>query len=596
MGYRLRIRMGSSVVAAVMLCMLTMPQATLVYAADNTTTTVDSSVDQTASTGQAGETGNTPAPSEPEAPNLPVTDPPAETPPVLGDLVEPSPASTPLIGTDLQGTPLESTPSTTQTTDASVDNSLDSSAGTGNATVADNGIAGNATSGNALATATLLNVLQSATGLGGSSPATFTRDIYEDSVGDIIIDPSSFISGVQSATPANLSINTTANAAITNTINLAAGTGNATVADNGIAGNATSGNATAILNLINVINSFAATGQSFIGTVNIHGNLNGDILLPDSVLHDLMSGESSATVPGSGSLVSQTSAGIDNLVSMQAASGQATVDHNGEAGNATTGEAGTKLTILNLANKQVTGSKAILVIVNVLGQWVGFIVDAPAGATTATLGTADTSGSSLPAGDHELNISHNAQITNNIVLSAATGDASVIGNGRAGNATSGNATASANIVNVINSNLALSDWFGVVFINVFGSWTGSFGINTSAGELPDIAAPAVAPPAVASAVTNTVAPTTTPLKKKLPFPTGLASLQLEDTTNDNSNVLNMSIDLGTPAASAAVKGDYGIVFVAMGGLGCFMWLSVAKRRRQNRVYSTEQQIVFPTSL
>jgi hypothetical protein len=35
---------------------------------------------------------------------------------------------------------------------------------------------------------------------------------------------------------------------------------------------------------------------------------------------------------------------------------------------------------------------------------------------------------------------------------------------------------------MINNNLSLNGWFGLLFINVFGSWNGSFGVNTSAGD------------------------------------------------------------------------------------------------------------------
>ncbi len=31
--------------------------------------------------------------------------------------------------------------------------------------------------------------------------------------------------------------------------------------------------------------------------------------------------------------------------------------------------------------------------------------------------------------------------------------------------------------------MSFSDWFGVLFINVFGAWTGSFGVDTEAGGL-----------------------------------------------------------------------------------------------------------------
>jgi len=48
---------------------------------------------------------------------------------------------------------------------------------------------------------------------------------------------------------------------------------------NTTAGSATTGDAAAIANIVNVINSIIGAGQSFIGTININGNLDGEILL-----------------------------------------------------------------------------------------------------------------------------------------------------------------------------------------------------------------------------------------------------------------------------------------------------------------------------
>src|SRR5690606_32678556 len=67
-------------------------------------------------------------------------------------------------------------------------------------------------------------------------------------------------------------------------------------------------------------------------------------------------------------------------------------------------------------------------------------------------------------------------------VNAQSGDASVTGNTAAGDAQSGDATASVNIANISNSTFSLSDWLGVLFINVFGTWNGSFGVDTAAGE------------------------------------------------------------------------------------------------------------------
>jgi hypothetical protein len=96
----------------------------------------------------------------------------------------------------------------------------------------------------------------------------------------------------------------------------------------------------------------------------------------------------------------------------------------------------------------------------------------------------------MPASDTDVNSTSNLGINNNVKLRANSGDASVTENTRAGNATSGNATASANIANIANSTLSFSNWFGILFINVFGNWQGSFGIDTAAGGVKSDSGPA----------------------------------------------------------------------------------------------------------
>src|SRR5690606_26762954 len=81
---------------------------------------------------------------------------------------------------------------------------------------------------------------------------------------------------------------------------------------------------------------------------------------------------------------------IVNNINTAAASGNANVSNNTQAGNATTGDAQTNVTILNLTGRNVVAANSLLVFVNVLGEWVGVIVDAPAGSTSAALGTGVT--------------------------------------------------------------------------------------------------------------------------------------------------------------------------------------------------------------
>ncbi len=376
---------------------------------------------------------------------------------------------------------------------ASISNTLNSVANTGDASVMFNTLGGNATTGNALALANVINMLQSNAGiLQGNSLATFVANINGNVNGDITLNPSNIGPGSNvntgSNTNTNLTVNDQANGTITNDINLAAMTGNATVSSNTTGGNATTGNADAVANVLNIINSIISAGQSFMGVININGSLNGDILLPPDMLNSLIA-SSGPTVQIDATTLANTNINanmtnnqsIANNVNQNAASGTAGVTHNTTGGNATSGNASNTINVLNLTGREVVGANALLVFVNVLGNWVGMIVDAPAGSTSAALG-GNISQNNLVNTDASLNSTANQAITNNLNLTAGSGNASVNGNTTGGNATSGNATTSANIANVNGVNLNLTDWLGILFINVFGTWNGSFGVNTSAGD------------------------------------------------------------------------------------------------------------------
>lgn len=415
----------------------------------------------------------------------------------------------------------------TNNTGMTMSNGLYSQANTGGAFIIGNTTGGSAMSGDAQSIANIANVLQSSTNAFGPGTAIFTANINGDVNGDFMFDPNAVIAntGPGSSNAANntLQVNTNntnnTNAQIANDINVGADSGDTAVVNNTTGGNATSGDAQAIVNLMNLINSTVSSGQSFVGTININGNLNGDILLPQNLIDQLIassgpgsSNTATTDLTSNSQITNNTDLGIANNITTGAQSGNATVANNTTGGSATSGNAQTNVTILNLTGSNTIGKNNILVFVNVLGQWVGMIMNAPSGSTAASLG-----GGILNTGPGSQNTTNttgvvNANMTNNTDLGiinnvnahATSGDASVTGNTTGGNATSGDAMTAVNILNMVGSNLNLSDWFGVLFINVFGNWTGSFGVNTAAGD--PIATPAVATTTSGGAGGNAPAP------------------------------------------------------------------------------------------
>lgn len=388
-----------------------------------------------------------------------------------------------------------------------IDNDVTGVSSTGSAQVKSNNTAGSAASGDAAAIATIMNAINSSTALGGGQPYVFTSDIYGDVYGDIELAPE-LLKGMADVTAQNTgSVNykVVDKNAINNEVDLGALSGDAAVLDNTKAGGAASGDATAIANVLNIINSVISANRSFIGTINIHGNLDGDILMSKDNSPSLIASNAGSNPLTAGTLlVNQTNlTDIINNIELDATSGEAKVDNNAVAGSAKSGTAKTNLVVMDLAGHNVVAKNSLLVFVNVLGKWVGIIVDAPTGATAAVLSD-DVTTHLIAAMDGDTTIDSESQnkIVNNIKVGAHTGDATVAGNTEAGDATTGDASASANILNMVNSAFSVSDWFGVLFINVLGSWYGSFGVDTPQGD--EVAA---SPPPAAEQSSAPSAPT-----------------------------------------------------------------------------------------
>lgn len=462
--------------------------------------------------------------------------------------------------------------STNTTVNTAIDatNNLTSQAKTGDAGIIKNTTGGSATSGDAAATTTVINTVHSTVQGDTAGVAHFTADIHGNVVGDITLSP--ILSGVlanPNSAPLTTTVQTDQNSNLTNNISLNAQSGNADVIRNTTAGDATTGSADTVANIINLINTIIAANQSFVGTINIYGNLDGDILISPDFIPQLLASNapnaagSDATLSTLGVADTQS---IINNVNLDAASGSANVLGNTTAGSATTGQAKTNLTILNYTGHEVVASNSLLVFVNVLGEWVGIIVDAPVGATAAVLGNGVTSNTASQA----VNADTTSGITNNLDLTSRSGNATVEGNTTAGNATSGDATASANIANISTSVFSLSDWFGVLFINVFGKWYGSVGVNTANGDvvpLTDGLVPLANPPLITPTAAAAAAPASpkfgfVPRQSNVSFG-GSASTEFEPVTAEPiaqvanallDEVPELAVSKEKPAVAAATPG------------------------------------------
>lgn len=385
---------------------------------------------------------------------------------------------------------------------ASVLSALNSTATSGDAAALFNTTVGDMSTGDATTIANILNMIQSSWNPTNGELSLFNASLYNNYFGDLLFDPyialgngTNSTNGITNDTNNNLTLNVEENASIQNDINLNATSGDANASGNTTVGDVSTGDAAAIANVINMINSLITSGQSFLGSINLYGDLNGDILLPQSLLEILLgNGTGSSNTINSNTTTNTdaniaTNSSITNNTDLTAGSGNATADANTTVGNISTGDAETKVNEMNLIGQNVQGTKGLLVFVNVLGSWIGMLFNSPVTSSIAAgNGTNSTNNiSNDTTTNADINVERNLGIVNNLNLNAASGNATANANTTVGNVSTGNATSSVNLLNMIDSTMNFTDWFGVLFINVFGNWQGSFGVNTAAGGIPPVA-------------------------------------------------------------------------------------------------------------
>jgi hypothetical protein len=376
-------------------------------------------------------------------------------------------------------------------------NALQLSSQSGNVNAGSNTTAGNVGSGAANVLANLINLLASAWSWSNGSLNFFMQNIIGNQTGDLTLTPQETATaggGQLGASSGNngLQVKAQSSGNIVNNIDALAHSGDASANSNTAVGNVSSGNATAMVNIVNLISSMITSGSSFFGVLNIFGNLNGDVLFPQGFLNGLTpSGNQVSGTSNRTTIDNQTTSAVANNILTGAATGAVNAQSNTQTGALASGNATTTQSLFNLSNTSIFGDNAVLVLVNVLGHWVGKIMTLPGGSSESALLTGNASvnvngsgGVSAESGTvNEAKVAQSAvgTITNNIGVAAQSGDASASSNTKVGDVTTGDAHAGAGVANIINSVLNVKHWFGVLVINVFGDWIGDVNHDSEAG-------------------------------------------------------------------------------------------------------------------
>lgn len=271
-----------------------------------------------------------------------------------------------------------------------------------------------------------------------------------------------------------------------------------------------SGNAFGGANVVNVVNTNIVDSNYRFLTLNAMGNLDGDILLPTQEMFNAFYGRPNGMTQLEDAedahlvIDNINKALIDNNLDANAETGLNTANASVEPAIAT-GDASAKSNILDKVNQNIFGGDVMYLLIRVHGAWNGEVRGLPDGlAWTYTPegvliyneGAEIVESPYLPYDvdtyNAEVTDYNEVEINNNITIDSITGDNGA--DGGISTIVTGNAVASANVMNIANTNVIGANWTFAV-INIFGNFAGDIAFTatdltlTGSIEAADLLAP-----------------------------------------------------------------------------------------------------------
>jgi len=377
------------------------------------------------------------------------------------------------------------------TNDATTTNDSATTAGTGNNTASGGDGTASIETGDAFASANAINVIN-ANIINSSGLIAFLNFFFGNGGGiDLSGLDLSYFFGNSESTPScsfdscgsSLNVVNENGAVLDNTMFVQAMSG-----QNGANGQGTStiatGNAYASANVINVINTNLLNSHYLLLALNNFGDLLGDITLPGAdFFKKLMEHQSAGSSAANMSVNNNNVADVTSSTTVAASTGSNNA--SGTPALITTGNAGAGATTVNQINTNLIGGTTVFILLNVFGPWTGSVQGLPEGLSwvKTPTGIAIVSGSGdfsplSPSTSNEnstlaVSNNNNATVNNNIGVYALTGENQATSASGTASITTGNAFASANILNLVNSNVIGQNWIFAIF-NIFGGWNGNF--------------------------------------------------------------------------------------------------------------------------
>ncbi|AKM79522.1 MAG: hypothetical protein UX85_C0005G0075 [Candidatus Beckwithbacteria bacterium GW2011_GWB1_47_15] len=257
---------------------------------------------------------------------------------------------------------------------------------------------------------------------------------------------------------------------VSNEIVSTANTGDNTIEATGSA-EINTGDAYSVVSLLNQLNTTIVDSTLYLVTINVFGELDGNIILPE------LTGANSSSGCCDGDTQINNQAVVENQVASNANSGGNAVAAQEEA-EITTGEATSVVNVVNIVNQTWINVLFHYLVVNTFGSWTGsflgwddFLAQA-AGDLTLTSSSQNQGDADCDGCIGDVDVTNQAYLSNQISSSANTGGNQASGN--SGQINSGNAYSVVSLFNLVNTTILRSTgFFG--FINIFGNLTGNIG-------------------------------------------------------------------------------------------------------------------------
>jgi len=333
----------------------------------------------------------------------------------------------------------------------------------------------------------------------------------------------------------------------------------------------TTGDAYAAANVINVVNSNIIDSNYRLFTYNAIGDLDGDLVLPSGELFDAFFGRANGIAADENDRRGKyedfnvnanniNDAVIDNNLDTYAETGlnESTTDFDSII---TTGRGESESNVLSKVNENTYGGDSMYMLIRVHGEWSGDVVGLPEGLswewtpmgiviynTDAEIApSAFLSGYDLDSYTANFNNNNRVALENNITVNAVTGENTI--DGLVGSIKTGDAFASANVMNIANTNIIGTNWTFAV-INILGDFDGNVSFEATDIALAGTVTPGDNPLGPNDALTYNYTVTNNSDKTA----TNVVLEQVLQSALTNTNQTTQSRALGTiaPGASKAV--------------------------------------------